>query len=554
MSDAELTVWQRIRRYAVPPRMIAECTDRRLAGDWRGACAAGRVDTDIDLAAVGRAHGAQVAERVEAELLDFAPDLLRWHLPRALGGRTSLATGLTFTLAPDLDRVGQDTVALQVELPKTVDGSQRLRLTVAALGKAPGPELPGCLWRGRDASGLRQAYGGDGQRLPFLTPDGAPVPFAGFATAEGEGAPARAERSAAQLAAGRLAQAWREAGLELDETLPAARYSQYQVSLDQVLGQRLHLVALAPAVRGLARRYAAEGVTLNADWRLRFLFTPDGDTVRVRMLGDERRGELPALAEPLYRVPPDLELLYRGLIAPADLHPLVRAALFPDAPGGVATARGPAFAPVRVRCRGQWHRIDATGGRLVPLDHTPEEVQREQTLRALGGKVAGCFAARQGWTDGSTRLPRALRQQRRELMQTILHGDTDTLLELLDAGLDPYVRDGRGSTLLHLLRCLDHRVLLPRLLAAGLPVDVRDHRGRTPLHVAVGWVGSPALVQALLRAGADPKAEDDNGTSPADLVEYKGFEYYEQESGEGHGDLKLISQYLEEHRVNGENA
>ncbi|MEU8080481.1 ankyrin repeat domain-containing protein [Catellatospora citrea] len=547
MTDTELTVWQRIRRHAVPPRMIAECTDRRLAGDWRGACAAGRVDTDIDLDEVARAHGDEIAERIEADLARFAPDLLRWHLPRALGGRTSLATGLTFTLAPDLGRVDQETVALQVELPKTVDGSQRLRLTVAALGKAPGPELPGYLWHGREAAGLRHAYGGDKQRLPFLTPDGTPVPFADFATAVGDGAPARAERSAAHLAAGRLVEAWREAGLELDETLPAARYSHYQVSLDQVLGQRLHLVALAPAVHDLTRRYAAEGVILNADWRLRFLFTPDGDTVRVRMLGeDERRSELPVLAEPRYRVPPDLELLYRGLIAPADLHPLVRAALFPDAPDGPAAAREPAFAPVRVRCRGQWHQIGNAGGRLVPLDHTPEEVQREQALKALGGKVAGCFAAQQGWTDGRTRLPRALRDQRRELMQTILHGDTQALLALLDAGLDPHVRDGRGSTLLHLLRCLDHEVLLPRLLAAGLPIDARDHRKRTPLHVAVGWVGTPALVLALLEAGADPRAEDDNGTSVTDLVEYKGFEYYEDESGENHRDLKLIAKYIEE--------
>lgn len=547
MSDPELTVWQRVRRYAVPTRMIDECTDRRLAGDWRGACAAGRVDTDVDLAEVARTHGAAAAERIVAELAGFAPDLLRWHLPRALGGRTSLATGLTFTLAPRLDVVGQDTPALQVELPKTVDGSQRLRLTVAPLGKAPGPELPGYLWHATESAGLRQAYGGDAHRLPFLTPDGAPVPIAGFTAATGDGAPARAERSAALLATEQLVEAWREAGLELDETLPAFRYSHYKVSREQVLGQRLHLVALAPAVRRLASRHAAEGVVLNADWRLRFLFTPDGDTVRVRMLGEnERRGDLPVLAEPLYLVPPDLELLHRGLVTPADLHPLVRAALFPHARGGVPAARGPAFGPVRVRCRGQWHRIDNAGGRLVPLDHTPDEVRREHALRALGGKVAGCFAAQQGWTDGSTRLPRALRDQRRELMQTILHGDTQAVLAMLDAGLDPHVRDGRGSTLLHLLRCLDHEVLLPRLLAAGLPIDARDHRRRTPLHVAVGWVGTPALVLALLEAGADPKAEDDNGTSVTDLVEYKGFEYYEEESGDKHADLKLISQYIQE--------
>ncbi|MFD0597636.1 hypothetical protein ACFQZ4_39540 [Catellatospora coxensis] len=131
------------------------------------------------------------------------------------------------------------------------------------------------------------------------------MPVAGFAAATGDGTPARAERAAALLAADQLVEAWREAGLELDETLPAFRYSHYKVSREQVLGQRLHLVALAPAVRRLASRYAAEGVVLSADWRLRFLFIPDGDTVRVRMLGEnDRRAELPVLAEPLYRVPP----------------------------------------------------------------------------------------------------------------------------------------------------------------------------------------------------------------------------------------------------------
>jgi hypothetical protein len=234
------------------------------------------------------------------------------------------------------------------------------------------------------------------------------------------------------------------------------------------------------------------------------------------------------------------------MITPAGLHPLVRAALLPDAPAADAAGAAARPEPVRVRCRGEWHRIDSAGGRLQPLDHTPEEVQREQALRAFGGKVAGCFAALQAWTDGRGRLPRRLRDQRRDLMQTILHGDTQALLDLLDAGLDPHVRDGRGSTLLHLLRCLDHEALLPRLLAAGLPVDARDHRQRTPLHVAAGWVGSPALVLALLEAGADPRAEDDNGTSVAELIEYKSADYHGDEDDDAHPSLKLIKKYIEE--------
>ncbi len=547
-ESAELPTWHRVRRFAVPGRMIAEATARREAGDWQGACAAARVDADVDLAAVRARHGAETAERIAGELAGFAPDLLRWHLPRALGGRTSLATGLTFTLAPRVERVAPDTVALQVELPKTVDGSQRLRLSVAQLRDTPATELPGYLWDAREAARLRESYGGSVSRLPFLNPDGTAVPVDAYAAADGDEPPARAERAAARQAAGELAAAWREAGLELDETLPTSRYNYYEVSRELVLSKRLHLIALAPAARTLARRHGTEHVFLQAEWRLGFVLTPDGGTVRARMTGnDHRREGTPLLAEAVHRIPPDLDLLRAGLITPAELHPLVRAALFPDVTPDPAAPRRPGFGPVRVRCRGDWHRVDNSGGRLVPLDHTAEEVQREQTLRALGGKVAGCFAAEQGWRDGKTRLPRQLQAQRRELMQTILHGDTDTLLELLDAGLDPFVRDGRGSTLLHLLRCLDHERLLPRLLAAGLPVDARDHRQRTPLHVAVGWVGTPSLVRALLEAGADPQAEDDNGTSVAELIEYKAMDYYEgSEDDEPNQDLALIKKYVDE--------
>jgi hypothetical protein len=33
-----LAGWRRVRRYAVPRWMIEQATERRLAGDWRGAC------------------------------------------------------------------------------------------------------------------------------------------------------------------------------------------------------------------------------------------------------------------------------------------------------------------------------------------------------------------------------------------------------------------------------------------------------------------------------------------------------------------------------------
>ncbi|MCM0678913.1 hypothetical protein NCC78_30225, partial [Micromonospora phytophila] len=67
----------RLLRYASPPGMTAAVTARRLAGDWRGACAAGLVDAHVDLRAVASRYGTDEAARIEAELRGFAPDLLR---------------------------------------------------------------------------------------------------------------------------------------------------------------------------------------------------------------------------------------------------------------------------------------------------------------------------------------------------------------------------------------------------------------------------------------------------------------------------------------------
>ncbi|HEX8008318.1 MAG TPA: VWA-like domain-containing protein [Trebonia sp.] len=46
----EASSWRRIRRYAVPRWMIERATERRLTGDWHGACAAANVDVDFGLA------------------------------------------------------------------------------------------------------------------------------------------------------------------------------------------------------------------------------------------------------------------------------------------------------------------------------------------------------------------------------------------------------------------------------------------------------------------------------------------------------------------------
>lgn len=81
---AELAMYQRVRRHAVPGWMIEAATERRLAGDPAGACAAAGVELDVDLARVAGQHGREIADQIADDLHHLAPDLLRWHVPRAL--------------------------------------------------------------------------------------------------------------------------------------------------------------------------------------------------------------------------------------------------------------------------------------------------------------------------------------------------------------------------------------------------------------------------------------------------------------------------------------
>jgi len=531
-----LPTWQRIRRYAVPEWMIEECGRRQQANDWRGACATGRIDVGFDLDEVANRFEADSAERIELELSLLAPDLLRWHLPRVLGGRTSLATGQRWVLSLAQEPLGSGTPLLAVRLPDTVDGSQRLRLELIDSSEVVGPatfDLPPYLWSAGHVELLRYAYGGSDERLPRFDPEGRPLPVTEFAdTFDPADRASQAETVLRRLREGELVEAWRQAGVDLDPALPGDVYHHGSPE-DRLTRHPLHLTLLPYEGGRLARRYDDPTSLISIDWGLRIeLDLSDGDHPRARLA--RPKAGLRHLGPVVSQPPPDLDLLWHGLITPEQLHPLVRHVLFPGRPQ--RPPAGPirlAESPVRVRCRGEWHTVVHRAGKLDTPSHTLEEAQREQALRSLGGQVTGCFAIQQLWTSGRGRLPRHLRQQRQDILQQILHGGSRTLLALLDAGLDPHLRDGRGRSLLHHLRALDHTEVLPRLLAAGLPIDTPDATGRTPLSVAVGDVGSPDLVRALLSAGADPNAEDDNGMSPMELAAHKsGAAYYDDEERE----------------------
>lgn len=529
----EAASWRRIRKYAVPRAMIEQATRRRLAGDWRGACAAANVDVEFDLADLAGLHGSEAARRLEADLRDFAPDLARWHLPRYLRGRTTLRPGQRVILA---GYGGQPAGApyLHVTTLNMIDGPQRITLRFGDIddeedswqySRVQDWRVARHLWDARQAGRLLERCGG-GDRAPFRNADG---------TARGTGELPAHDPGPADPAGhaewvtmlrdrGDIEQALAAAGITLDATPPQVRYHSPPPLLEVLAEHPLALTRLEPEVR----RHAASGLGDRFHIHThRAIFTPiqlelNAGTpgLTVRLASWEDRHDMRLLPEASWHRLPDLDLLRFGDITPGELHPLVSASLFPARAGqptdGPPSPDPQPPLPVRVRCRGEWHEVRSRDGRLrVP--HSEEEERREQAMRAFGGPVTGCFAVAQAWTSGAGWLPKALREQRREFFSRVQHGDTAEVLRLLAAGVDPHIRDSRQRTLLHLLHLLDYQVMLPRLLDAGLDLEARDHHQRTPLHVAVGE-GPVALVHALLAAGARTDAVDHRGYSLAFLV------------------------------------
>ncbi|RRR70078.1 hypothetical protein EHS43_41465, partial [Streptomyces sp. RP5T] len=85
--------------------------------------------------------------------------------------------------------------------------------------------------------------------------------------------------------------------------------------------------------------------------------------------------------------------------------------------------------PRPVECRGARHRIGLVDGVLVPLDHDPDEIRREELLVALTGTPLPCLQA----IDEAHRRPHCLDGVRERLV----HGDTAGALAVVEGLLGP---------------------------------------------------------------------------------------------------------------------
>ncbi|QFZ78320.1 hypothetical protein GFH48_37995 [Streptomyces fagopyri] len=412
--DSRLSLWLRVREFAVPPSMIETSTARRSAGDWAGACAAARVDVDFSPRSVARAHGRDLAARIRADLRHLAPDLLRWHMPR-IAPDGLLRPGLTLALAryDGAGRDGTGPVHLVARTPPAwADAGQRISLALwdgscpdAGARRHPHPHPAGRfrldlhrhLWDVRRTDELRIRAGAE---RPPTDADAAVDPDASA------GVP-WAHRCAVDRWAA-------EAGIVLRaEGRPAG----------------------AVAVRLGARHRVVVNLAADGDG-----FGPPAPRITAASAQADLSA-LPVLPDAATWVLPDLDLIRAGAIEVDRLHPLVASALAPGAPGDHSAVHpSPSVdrpgRPHLVECRGARHRIGLVDGVLAPLDHDPDEIRREELLAALTGTPLPCLRV----IDVAHRQPDCLAGVRERLD----HGDTAGALAVVEVllGPDALLRDG----------------------------------------------------------------------------------------------------------------
>ncbi|MEU9453405.1 hypothetical protein [Streptomyces sp. NPDC048277] len=462
-GDSRLLLWQRVREFAVPPTMIETATARRNSGDWAGACAAAGLDVDLNLRALTRTWGREVGERIRADLRGLAPDLLRWHLPRVAPDGL-LRPGLTVALARH--DLGDGSLCLVARTPPAwADAGQRISLALwdgtldepAARGHPhPRPsrrfrfDLHRHLWDARVADELRPRSGADRLVREAGVAD-LPRPCSGI------------DRPV-----------W-EAGVA-DLPRPRSGIDRYPGDAQSSCATDRWADEARIVLRAEGRDSGTVVVRLDGRQRLALHVAADG-TVTTSRPGKDT-GALPVLPDAATWTPPDLELLRAGLIDADRLHPLVATALVP---GHAPTARDPAPDPARqsrlVECRGARHRIGMVDGVLSPLDHSPDELRREELLVALGGPPLPCLRV----VDEAHRRPDCLTGVRERLD----HGDIAGALAVVEGLLGPeaVLRDG---PLKDELESAARRRIAYGLYRAGLagsrkgPVRTRQRRRRDP--------------------------------------------------------------------------
>lgn len=111
------------------------------------------------------------------------------------------------------------------------------------------------------------------------------------------------------------------------------------------------------------------------------------------------------------------------------------------------------------------------------------------------------------------------RSGRTVLMRAAGEGNLLVVAHLLGAGADASLIDVQGRTALHYAAVAGADGVAELLCDSGTPLEARDSAGRTALwHAAAHNLPESAIVDVLLTRGANPKARDERGICPDDLM------------------------------------
>ena len=140
--------------------------------------------------------------------------------------------------------------------------------------------------------------------------------------------------------------------------------------------------------------------------------------------------------------------------------------------------------------------------RLKRLKRLRELNQREASIKPIA-------SLRQNWSSLAGRM-----------VEASVEGSSQDILDILEKEGKPKWRDEEtGMGLLHFAAENHSPGAAQALLSAGALPRAKDKNGDTPLHIAARYKGvSPDFVAALLRAGANPRSRNKEGETPLVLA------------------------------------
>jgi hypothetical protein len=129
-----------------------------------------------------------------------------------------------------------------------------------------------------------------------------------------------------------------------------------------------------------------------------------------------------------------------------------------------------------VECCGAVHRVGLVDGRLVPLDHDPEELRREELLAVLGGPPMPCLRA----IRNASRNPECLDEVRTRLGHGDHAGATALVAELLgpDAKLEGALAEAFATAAEGRIEHGLYRAGLAARVPSGVTVPIGSRKGR----------------------------------------------------------------------------